>query len=363
MRGPQNSNGGLTLIPLPGFEGLAEQVKTHIVAEGKKKREDAWRRGEENPYTPVDIAVPKFDLRVNGEPYIQLGKQHIGGHDCVIIASGPGTYKRLVKMWMTLGYVVGRHARRVALVTGYLPLARSDKDEGEEEFALSSLMTHLTLSAAYGKLDRMIAVDLHAPQAVMAAPPGVITEVSLARRLVDKMLEDCKSVERRIVFLLPDDGAMKRYELAIELAGRSRDLGFPLVWGDKRRHNSTTSDLQRLHGTVEALHGALVLSLDDEIASGGTNIGAANAVKRQYGAAEYWSGTVHGVLCGNALQKLSDPACSIDRIYVSDTIPFDHRPEFQPLIRSGRLQVISWVEDLAHIIYYHHWDRSIRERR
>lgn len=360
MRGPQNSNGGLTLIPLPGFEELTEQVKALIEVEGRGKK---GKGGEYNPYTPVDIAVPRFDLRVNGEPFIQLGKMHIGGHDCVVIGSGPGTYKRLVKMWMTLGYIAGRHARRVALVTGYLPLARSDKDEGEEEFALSSLIMHLTLSAAYGKLERIIAVDLHAPQTVMAAPPGVITEVSFARRLVKIMLEDAKDAGKRIVFLLPDDGAMKRYEFAIEAAGLDRGIKFPLVWGDKRRKDSGTSSLQRLHGDVESLAGSLVLSLDDEIASGGTNIGAAEVVKNQYNAGEYWSGVVHGVLCGSALQKFSDTACPIDRVYVSDTIPFGNRPEFRSLMMSGRLHVVTWVEDLAHIIYYHHWDRSIRERR
>ena len=349
--GEHNRYGGLTLVPLPAFIDLAMAVKQLI-----EKNEVG---------TPVDIVIPKFPLRASGEPFIQLGKEHVGGHDCVIIASGPGTYEVLGQLQFTLGYLVGRRASRIALITGYLPHARSDKDEGSLEFALASHVIHLLLSAAYGKLDRIIAVDLHAPQVVMAAPLGIITEVCLGRRILSRAISEARRIhpERRLCLLLPDDGADKKYQPIIEQVNRELGIDLPVVCGQKRRRSSRQSQLRGLNGDVGALANSLVIGFDDEIATGGTNIQTAKFVKEKYGASIYWAVAMHGVLCGEAGQLLGAPDSPIERIFVSETIPQSYRPELTPLIMSERLEVIPWAEDLAHIIFYHHWDTSIRERR
>ena len=56
---PQNGNGGLTIVPMPGFEGRAEQLAKLI--HEKSQRDDEY-------LTPVDIALPEFLLRPSGEP-------------------------------------------------------------------------------------------------------------------------------------------------------------------------------------------------------------------------------------------------------------------------------------------------------
>jgi ribose-phosphate pyrophosphokinase len=344
-----NRNGGLTLVPMPGFVELAHNIKKLI----EEREKD----------TPVDIVMPEFDTRSNKEPVIRLGKEHIGGHDCVILTSGPGSDQMLNQLLLALGYLVGRRAARISVVTGYLPLGRSDKDEGALEFALASHVTHMIIQATYERLDRIIAPDLHAPQIVMAARLGSITEVTLARRVLKKVVSDGKEMNQHICLLLPDDGASKKFTRAILQVEKELDINLPVVCGQKRRDSDVKSKLLGLAGDTESIKGALVIGFDDEIATGSTTIHTAEAVMKQYGAAAYWAAAVHGVLCGEAPKLLSDPACPISKVYITDTIPPHGRSELDRLRASDRLVVVPWAEDLAHIVYYHHWDISIREMR
>lgn len=348
-----NRNGGLTLVPMPGFEDIAERVKNLIT--------------QKSNITEVDITVPVFGERASGEPFVKLRKDHIGGHDCVVLTSGPGTYQMLGQLQFVLGYLVGRRAGRICLISAYYPLARSDKDEGVDELALVSHTTHLIEASAYGRLDRIIAVDLHAPQeTAIGSFMGLITEVSLARRLLQRVINDSRVTfpDRQICMLFPDEGAIKRFEKALnEAKNRLGITDLPVVYGQKRRSDSRTALSAGLFGQIEALNGAQVICFDDEIATGSTNSQTARIVRTEYSIAGYWTAAVHGVLCDKAASILSAPDCPIDKIYITDTIPPYARKELQPLLESEKLTVESWLSDLANIIYYHHWDISIRELR
>lgn len=351
-----NRNGGLTLVPMPGFAEMAFQLKDTI--EGRNHR-------EKDPPTEVDIAIPDFGLRSNGEPFVRLAKDHIGGHDCVVLTSGPGTYQMLVQLLLVLGYLAGRRAGRITVVSSYFPLSRSDKDEGSLELALPRLIVDLMQSAADGRLDRIIAVDLHSPQVVMAGKLGRITEVSMARRVLKRALDDAIEAGWRgkICILLPDDGAQKRYANVIKQVAQETGEVLPVVIGQKRRTDSRNSELLGLSGDISALRGALVIGLDDEIATGKTNGDTAAAVKDSFNALAYWAAASHGVLCADAAELFQRNDWPIDRTYVTGTIPPENRAELAPLLQSGKLVVVSLVKDLAQVLYYHHWDRSIREMR
>lgn len=344
-----NRNGGLTLVPMPGFGDLAQTIKELI----EKNEQD----------TPVDIVVPEFGVRSNREPVVRLGKDHIGGHDCVILTSGPGSDRMLIQLLLALGYLVGRRAARITVVTGYLPLGRSDKDEGALEFALASHIIHLMVTASYGQLDRIVASDLHAPQVVMAARVGLITEVSLARRVLTRVVSDARAEYKRICLFLPDDGAFKKFMRAIVEVEKKLDIKLPVVCGQKRRDSDAHSELIGVAGDIDALPDSLVIGFDDEIATGITLVHTAEAALSQYKASAFWAAAVHGVLCADAPKLLSSDSCPISRVYIADTIPPNGRIELDGLRASNRLEVISWAVDLAHIVYYHHWDISIREMR
>ena len=344
-----NRNGGLTLVPMPGFEKLAEELRRIIE---KKKRK-----------THVDIVIPEFGYRQSKEPFIRLPKEHIGGHDCVVLTSGPGTPEMLINLYNLLGYLSGRRAGRISVITGYFPLSRSDKDEGDLELALTPHVVHLMKCSAYGKLDRIIAVDLHSPQVVMAGGNmGLITPVSLARRVFKRVLQDALQKTKKVCVLLPDDGAAKQYEDVVLTVSKELGVTIPVISGVKRRDDSRQSRLMYLQGPVDELQDSLVICLDDEAATVGTQNGTAEHVKDKYGANLFWAALIHGVLCGSAASLLSDADCKIDKMYVTDTIPIKNRANIRGLLDT-RLRVIPWLDDLANVVYYHHWDTSIRERR
>ena len=64
-------------MPLPGFESLAEKVKRTL------------ETGDFEFDTAVDVALPEIGRRASGEPFVRLGKQHIAGHDCVVLGVDP----------------------------------------------------------------------------------------------------------------------------------------------------------------------------------------------------------------------------------------------------------------------------------
>ena len=325
---------------------------------------------EERHNEPVDIAVPTWDFRASGEPFVKLTKEHIGGHDCYLLTTGPGTPTMLIQTQILLNYLVGRGARRIQLVSGYLPLGRSDKDEGDDELALIQMIIHQFGAAAYGDLYRLITGNLHAAQETSAASkPGVIIEINLIRLLLRRILTDIMAhtdtIKPQICLAYTDYGSEQRFEKAVGKAVEEFGLGkLPTIYANKRRGSSTESELIGVSGKetdIAALRGSVVISLDDEVATYRTNQDVARHLKgEQYGVAKYHAGVIHGVLCGPAPSLLCDPSNVIDTLYCTDTIPVDDRPELKPALDSGHLRVVTWEKDLAEIIYFQHHDRNVR---
>lgn len=351
---PYNRHGGLTLIAAPNFEQLGREIQDLIqkIAHSKEKP------------TPIDLITPVFALRANNEPVVQLAKDHIGGHDCVVITSGPGTPEMQTQLFYLLGVLKGRRPQRITVVSGYMPLSRSDKDEGTLELALAPHFVHLLKEAAYDELDRIITFDLHSAQGTMASGEmGLITEVSIVRRVIRKAIEEAQVCSDSICVLFPDEGSHKRFEDDLDKVCNDLDIALPRVYGTKRRKDDLKMRLLGLHGEVDKLNGALVISIDDEIATASTNIATAEIVKQDFQVKAFWAATVHGVLCGKAAEYLRYPLCPLDKVIITDSIPFEHRPHLQPLIEQNKIIVVPCVKDLAEIIFHHHWDMNIRERR
>lgn len=355
-----NRYGGLTLVPTRNFLPLAEEIKEQMEKLDKRKCIVKFP-------AQTDIAEPIFDYRANGEPYMRLSNDHITDHDIYVLTSGPGTPDMLTELMTTLMYAVGRHSSRITVVSGYFPLTRSDKDEGELELALMPHITHLIQSAAYGELHRVISCDLHAPQCVMASEkPALITEVSMVRHLLTSVITDALKIfpAKKIIINFPDEGAVKRFAWAVKSICNKFQIDFPIIIGQKTRKSSTSATIGNLFGDLKRIKGSLVIGVDDEIATCSTQKQTATAFKNEYGAKECWATAVHGVFCGNAVANLTKQGCPISRIYTTDTIPFGHRrDELSKLFDTGRLHVVSWSLELAQIISHHHWGHSIRTFR
>lgn len=348
-----NRHGGLTLIPMPGFENIARELK--ILIEQKGSQKDRFP-------TPVDIAIPQFGLRPSKEPWVKLGKHHVGGHDCFVITSGPGTYEMIGQLNFALAYLAGRKASRINIITGYFPLGRSDKDEGDE-FVMPPILIEGFKAYALGKLDRIICVDPHCEQITGMGHTGLVTPIQMTRRLLKRVLIDALSVQEHIVLAFPDGTARKRYVRVLKEMEKEFGRSFPIVTIDAERLSSVDKNIEGITGDLSALKDALVIAPDDETATGGTQNNAAQEYMTKLGAREVWAMVSHGVLCGNSLQLFSSSDRAISRLYMTDTIPIHNRFELNYLIDSGFLRIISWVDDLALVLYFAHWDESVRDIR
>ena len=348
---PFNPNGGLTIVAMTGFEDIAYQVAAGVQKKGRK-------RG--NFRTPVDVVIPTLVYYGSGEPKVRLGKKHIGGHDVIILTSGPGTPKMLVELTSLLGYVARRRARRIIVITAYFPMARSDKDD-ERELAMPPIWVDAWQGASKGKLDRMVCVDPHSDHVTSAGGGGFVTPIKMTRRLLMELVEQALQQSEHVVLSFPDNTSRKRFKAALKDLKNKLGRKLPIVYASADRDEDGKL-IDEVAGQVDAIPGSLVVQLDDETASGGTQIDVARMLKAM-GASSVWGGVTHGVLCDNAVERFSAPDCPIDRLYINDTIIPSNRPELVPLIESGRLRVLSWLNDLIWVVYKLHWDEDVRELR
>lgn len=349
---PFCAHGGLTIVPMPGFEERAHELAKLI-------HEKSCRAGEYE--TPVDVAVPRYAYRPSGEPYIELGKAHLDTHDVYVLASGPGTHEMIGWLDYLLGYLAGRKAGRITIVFGYLPQGRSDKDE-PKVFALPPMLVLKWQALAQGLLKRIVCADPHSDQSTMVGHPGVMTPIWLTYRLLTYVHAEASAITDQIVLAFPDASARKRFKIA--LTKLERDLGrtVPIVYASAHRVDAEHKTIEGVAGALDAVKGAIIIQVDDETASGTTQMGAA-ARLRSAGASQIWTAVTHGVLCPPAPEIFSAEDSPISRLYITDTIPPEHRQELDVLRGSGRFYVLSWTADMAWVIYRSHWGLDVRGTR
>ena len=103
-------------------------------------------------------------------------------------------------------------------------------------------------------------------------------------------------------------------------------------------------------GDVE---GRNVLMVDDLIATGGSLAEAARVLTER-GCKDIYVAATHGVLCGNAFERLAE--APMTRIVVTDTIPM--RDDADDLL-NGKLTVLSIADLLGEAIWRIHNRQSI----
>ncbi len=230
-----------------------------------------------------------------------------------------------------------RHASagRITAVIPYFPYVRSDKKDEPRISVTARLMADLIQTAG---ADRVMTMNLHSAQiqGFFRNPCDHL----LAGKILCKYCE--KEVTKNSVVVAPDAGSAK-------LSGRyAIRLKIPLAILDKRRKDDTESpEIENVIGDVK---GKKALIFDDEVASGGSLIKVAEALER-HGAKEITAYCVHGVLSGNAIERIKKS--KIKRLCVTDTV------YIPPEKRIDKIKVISVASLFANAIMYTNTGRSI----
>lgn len=204
-------------------------------------------------------------------------------------------------------------ATRITAVLPYFPYVRSDKKDEPRISITARLMTDIIAIAG---ANRIMTMNLHSPQI------QGFSRIPFDHLLAGKLICDfCKDIAKEdAVVVAPDAGSAKhagRYAITLKL---------PLAILDKRRRDDT--ELPVIENIIGDVKGKKALIFDDEVATGGSLIKVAEALK-DHGAKEIVACCVHGVLSGNAVKNIKDS--DIEKLVITDTVFVPEEKKFDKL--------------------------------
>jgi ribose-phosphate pyrophosphokinase len=268
----------------------------------------------------------EIDIKVNDD---------LRGTDCFVLQpTCPPVNENWIELLLLLDCLRRSSAGRITAVMPYYGYARKDrKDEGRVPISAKVVANTLVGCGA----DRVLAVDMHAPQIQgffdcpvdhLYAKPALLGAV---RRL---------GIDQPVI-VSPDVGGIK---MARAYAKSLDNADLAIV--DKRRISGSQIAVEHVIGEVE---GRNVIIVDDMITTGGS-ISEAARVVRQNGARTIVIAATHAVLAGPAVERLD--AAPIDKILLTDSIP--------PRQKTPRnLEVVSIASLLARAITNIHRNESV----
>lgn len=265
-------------------------------------------------------------------------EESVRGKDVFVLQTAcPPVHDHLVELLIFIDALRGASAGRITAVLPYFFYARSDKKD-EPRISITARLVADLLQAAGA--DRVLTLDLHSPQihGFFKIPMDHLTAVPL---LVDALKRDQELMTKPVV-IAPDVGESKD-------AGRvARNLGAPLAIVDKRRlGDDEKARAVHMVGEVADHHAVMV---DDEIATGGTIFEAATFVTER-GASSVRAAVVHGVLSGEAINRLKRSA--LKKLIMTDTLPLPAEKQ------DSRIEIVSVAPLLADAIVRIHEGRSV----
>ncbi len=211
--------------------------------------------------------------------------------------------RSLMELLIMLDAVKRASAGRITAVVPYYGYGRTDKkDQPRVPITARLIADLLTVAGA----NRLLTIDLHAGQiqGFFQIPVDELTALHLLRRYFKKKGLD------NLVVVATDIGISKR---ARDLAEK---LNTPLAIIEKRRiGNFGKAETLNVIGDVKGMR---ALTVDDEIDTAGSLVGAVNALVQQ-GAKEVYACCTHAVLSDKAVENIK--SSPVKEVVVTDTIP------------------------------------------
>jgi len=297
---------------------------------------------EANGFLPIPASIGEFP---SGEPFVELfykqedkfagNMSMLKGQHVIVVQSGGIPYANNILCLLMMVDTLKSYG--VASVTAYvpmLPLARQDrKFEGRFVSEGARFMAKM-LDTADG--DRIVTVTPHS-QACIQTFKSFFQENFIALDTAKLFAADIKEKfngAANVVIGAPDgadkpedEGQRRAMELIHALYGQAKDMDHKRIKIAKEHIPGTISET-RIVGCdddlQEKVNGKDCILIDDMIDGGGTMVNVAALLKKN-GARSVTCYATHGILSGNALEKmLASPttaAAPIDKLVITDTLP------------------------------------------
>ena len=247
----------------------------------------------------VNSSLRKF---ADGEIYVEINENIRGNSIFIIQSISSPANDNLMELLLCIDALKRSSAKNITAVIPYFGYARQDRKVVPRTSISAKLVSNLITKAG---ADRIVTVDLHAGQiqGFFDIPVDNLFATPIFARHIKRKIKS-----KKIICIAPDVGGTER----ARALGKLLNVGLAIV--DKRRPKPGQSQVMNVIGDVKD---QTCIIVDDIIDSGGTIVNAAKALKGR-GAKEVYVYITHGVLSGDAVNKIKKSM--IKNLVITDTI-------------------------------------------
>tara|TARA_B100000941_G_scaffold130837_1_gene92388 strand:+ start:97 stop:1029 length:933 start_codon:yes stop_codon:yes gene_type:complete len=247
----------------------------------------------------INSSIKKFS---DGEIYIEIN-ENIRGNSIFIIQSvcSPAN-DNLMELLLCIDALKRSSAKNITAVIPYFGYARQDRKVVPRTSISAKMVSNLITKAG---ADRVVTLDLHSGQiqGFFDIPVDNLFATPIFARHIKRKIKS-----NNLICVAPDVGGTAR----ARALGKMLNIGLAIV--DKRRPSPGKSEVMNVIGNVK---NKTCIIVDDIIDSGGTIVNAAKILKEK-GARDVHVYVSHGVLSGNAVEKIKKS--KIKNLVITDTI-------------------------------------------
>lgn len=271
----------------------------------------------------------------DGNLFVKVGQNVRGRHVYIVQSTVFPANDNFMELLFWVDALKRASAASITVIIPYFSYAKGDKKD-EPRVSIRARVCAQSIEAAGA--DRVVTLDLHAPQiqGFFGVPVDDLYALpALTDTIAGENLED-------LVIVSPDAGFAKK---AKQYAKR---LNAPLAIADKERVDHTeNARIVDLIGDVEGKNAVIV---DDFTITMGTLAEVADCLIER-GAQSVRAAVTHGVFTGKAMQRLDGSA--IEALYVTDSV------ENSPVTLSQRVKIVSVAPLFAEAISRIHRRESL----
>jgi ribose-phosphate pyrophosphokinase len=258
----------------------------------------------------VNVKINKF---ADGEINVIID-ENIRKQDCYIIQpTGPSKKgspnDNYMELFILIDALKRGSANSVTVVMPYYGYERQDRKDYSRAPISARVMATILESL---KINRVITFDLHAGQiqgffSCNTPFDNLYVEAEFIKYIKKNIISKIINLED-VTIVSPDEGGVKR---AVRIAGKL-SVGTNTIY--KNRAKANEINRMQLMGNVE---GKICIMVDDMIDTGGTACKAASVLKEN-GALEVYMLACHGLLSGNAFEKIMNS--EFTKVIITNTL-------------------------------------------
>jgi len=300
---------------------------------GNSNRSLASNIGKYLDTTLADCDVKRF---ADKEIFVEMN-ENVRGEDVFIIQSiSFPANDNLMELLILIDTMKRASAKRITAVVPYYGYARQDRKSGPRTPISAKLVANLIEKAG---ANRVLSMDFHAGQiqGFFDIPTDNLFSAPILTHDIKKKIKGNDSI-----VVSPDAGGVERARM---IASR---IESDLAIVDKRREKAGVSEVMNIIGDVKKRSCFIV---DDIVDSAGTLCNAAQALMDS-GAVEVYAYVTHGVLSGEAIERVNDS--SLKKLIITDTIE-----ESEEVKNSEKIETVSVVPLLGEAIKRISKERSV----